>query len=137
MCLVFHWGAGKPNHIVNALYAKAKQDSSIHLTILTALTLSKPQGKSFLEKKFLQPFADRIFGDYPNLDYELDRQKKFLPKNIEVIEFYFQAGKLMDNRYAQQNYISSNYTHIARDLIDRGVKRASPNGVPRSEGISF
>jgi acyl-CoA hydrolase len=113
--------AGKPNQFVNALYLRAKQDPDIDLTILTALTLQKPKGKSLLEKRFMEPFAERIFGNYPDLLYELDRTSGKLPPNIKIIEFYFPAGKFTSNKQAQRDYISSNYTHVARDLIDRGV----------------
>ncbi len=114
-------GAGKPNHFVNAIYDRAKQDPEINLTILTALTLEKPKGKSLLEKRFMDPFADRVFEDYPDLSYELDRTKNQLPSNIKVIEFYFPAGKFTHNLQAQRDYISCNYTHVVRDLMDRGV----------------
>ena len=114
-------GLGKPNQFVNAIYQKAKKDTSLHLTILSALTLEKPKGKNLLEKRFIEPFAERIFEDYPDLDYEIDRTTGKLPSNIRVIEFYFPAGKFINNPLAQQNYVSSNYTHVARDLIDRGV----------------
>ena len=43
-------GAGKANSIINSIYARAKVDKEIELTILTALTLQKPIGKSDLEK---------------------------------------------------------------------------------------
>ena len=36
-------GLGKANHVVNALYARAAADSSIDLTLLSALTLEKPK----------------------------------------------------------------------------------------------
>ncbi|MBT3983986.1 MAG: hypothetical protein HOE90_21705 [Bacteriovoracaceae bacterium] len=114
-------GAGKANHMLNAIYHKAKKDSSIKLTIYTALTLQKPSGSSDLEKRFYGPMVERVFGDYPDLQYEIDRVKGKLPSNIDVIEFYFPPGKFLANKYAQQNYISSNYTHAARDLIDAGV----------------
>ncbi len=114
-------GAGKPNYFVNAIYDRAKQDPSIDLTILTALTLEKPKGKSLLEKRFMEPFADRVFEDYPDLAYEIDRTKDQLPSNIEIIEFYFPAGKFTHNLKAQRNYISCNYTHVVRDLMDRDV----------------
>ncbi len=65
--------------------------------------------------------AERIFGDYPDLDYEQDRQAGTLPSNIEIIEFYFPAGKLLHVDSAQQNYVCSNYTHVARDMMDAGV----------------
>lgn len=113
--------AGKANHVLNALYRRAKQDPSIQLTIMTALTLERPKGKSLLEKRFLEPFVERVFGDYPDLDYELDRVNNTLPDNVHIIEFYFPAGKFLNNNLAQQNYISSNYTHVARDMMDRGA----------------
>jgi hypothetical protein len=37
------------------------------LCIFTGLTLEKPQGKSELERRFLQPLARRIFDGYPDL----------------------------------------------------------------------
>ncbi len=114
-------GAGKPNHIVNALYKRAKADPDIDFTILSALTLERPKGKSLLEKRFFDPLSDRVFGDYPDLLFELDRMDGKLPDNVRVIEFYFPAGKFTNNLQAQKNYISSNYTHVARDLRDRGL----------------
>lgn len=113
--------AGKANHIANAFYQQAAADKSIDLTICTALTLEKPQGNSDLEKRFMGPFAERVFGDYPDLDYELARMSGTLPDNIKVIEFYFPPGKYMGNSSAQQNYVSSNYTHVVRDMLDRDV----------------
>ena len=112
---------GKANHVINAFYRKAKNDPAIKLTILTALTLERPKGKSLLEKRFLEPFVARVFGDYPDLDYELDRVNNTLPPNIQVIEFYLPPGKFLHNPQVQQNYISSNYTHAVRDLMDRGA----------------
>jgi len=130
-------GAGKANNFINDLYETVKQNPNLHLTILTALTLSKPSGKSLLESRFVEPFADRIFGNYPNLTYELDRECGTLPPNIEVKEFYFQAGKQMGNRYAQENYISSNYTLVARDLIDQGVNVLAQIVAPDETGEYF
>lgn len=112
---------GKPNQLLNALYQRVKQDSSLSLTLYTALTLEKPKGRSDLERRFVEPMAARLFADYPDLDYEVDRVNGRLPSNVKVIEFYFPAGKFMENRHAQQDYISANYTHVARDLLDRGV----------------
>ncbi|MDF1698308.1 MAG: acetyl-CoA hydrolase/transferase C-terminal domain-containing protein [Saprospiraceae bacterium] len=113
--------AGKANHIINAFYQKAVEDKTIDLTICTALTLEKPSGKSDLEKRFMGPFAERVFGDYPDLDYEAARMNRSLPDNIKVIEFYFPPGKYIGNDSAQQNYVSSNYTHVMRDMLDRKI----------------
>ena len=110
---------GKAPQILNSFYEKAVKDPTIDLTIMTALTLKKPVTKSLLEERFMGPFADRVFGDYPSFLYEENRQN--LPANIHVIEFYFPAGKYLNCPYSQQNYISSNYTHVARDLLDMGV----------------
>jgi acyl-CoA hydrolase len=112
---------GKPNHFLNALYRRAKRDRTIDLHILTALSLERPKGKSELERRFLEPFVARVFGDYPELEYEIDRARGALPANVRVIEFYFYAGKLLHNPAAQRDYISTNYTFVARDLIDRDV----------------
>ncbi|HEX4355642.1 MAG TPA: acetyl-CoA hydrolase/transferase C-terminal domain-containing protein, partial [Polyangiales bacterium] len=114
-------GIGKPNHLLNAIYRRAKADRSIELVIHTALTLTRPQPKSELEQRFLGPVIERVFGNYPDLDYELDRLRDELPPNVRVIEFYFQAGKHVHTASAQRDYISSNYTHVARDLLARGV----------------
>ena len=113
--------AGKPNHLLNAMYNRVKNNPDLNLKIFTALTLDKPKGKSLLEKRFFEPMAERVFGDYPDLDYEQDRQAGTLPPNVDILEFYFPAGKLLHNDYAQQNYICSNYTHVARDMMDAGV----------------
>lgn len=112
---------GKPNHLLNALYKRVKNNTALSLKIFTALTLDKPKGKSLLEQRFFEPMAERIFGDYPDLDYEQDRQAGTLPTNVDVVEFYFPAGRLLHNDYAQRNYICSNYTHVARDMMDAGV----------------
>jgi acyl-CoA hydrolase len=112
---------GKPNHLLNTLYNRVKNNPDLNLKIFTALTLDKPKGRSLLEKRFLEPIAERVFGDYPDLDYEQDRQAGTLPPNVDIIEFYFPAGRLLHNDYAQQNYICSNYTHVARDMMDAGV----------------
>ena len=129
-------GIGKSNYLLNELYKRAESDSSLQLNIYTALTLEKPKGKSTLEKSFLGPFVNRVYGDYPDFLYETNRKK--LPKNIQVFEFYFPAGKHMNNSVAQQNYMSSNYTHVARDLSERKINlitqevaKSSLNGKPR------
>jgi hypothetical protein len=44
-----------------------------------------------------------------------------LPPNIEVIEFFFLAGRWLHVPFAQQHYISANYTHAASYLLARGL----------------
>ncbi len=110
-------GLGKPNHLTNALYRRARQDPEMHLKILTALTLEKPKGKSDLEKRFMEPFVERVFGDYPDLDYAQDMRRNQLPDNVEVVQFFFKPGDCMGNSTQQQNYISANYTDAARAFM--------------------
>ena len=114
-------GIGKPNHLVNALYRRVARDPSLHLTLMTALSLERPVGKNELEKRFLAPFAQRVFGDYPELEYMQALHTGSLPANIEISEFYFKSGDLLGNARAQQHYVSSNYTHVVRDMLAAGI----------------
>ncbi|MFH1340689.1 MAG: acetyl-CoA hydrolase/transferase C-terminal domain-containing protein [Pseudomonadota bacterium] len=114
-------GLGKANHIANALYARAVADRAINLTFLTALTLEKPRPKSLLERRFIAPVIDRLFGGYPDLAYAGALHADELPPNIKVIEFFFLAGKWLHAPFAQQHYISANYTHASSYLLARGL----------------
>jgi len=121
ICLGIPLGLGKPNQLVNALFRAAAANSSIKLDIFTALSLEKPKGSSGLEARFLNPFAKRVYGDYEDLDYIQAIRKKTLPQNISIQEFFVRPGAELNNAYAQQHYMSSNYTHAARDLNNRKV----------------
>ncbi|MFK8011926.1 MAG: acetyl-CoA hydrolase/transferase C-terminal domain-containing protein [Marinicellaceae bacterium] len=115
-------GIGKPNPMINEIWRKAKKQSDIQLEIFTALSLQVPKGKSLLEKNFLKPFTDRQFGEYyPDLEYIQDVIDDNVPKNLKLTEFYMQSGKMLSSPSAQRNYTSSNYTHAARDMVDRGI----------------
>jgi acyl-CoA hydrolase len=114
-------GLGKANHVANALFARASADPSIRLHIFTALTLEVPRSRPGLERRFLQPFAQRVFAGYPELAYARAQRAVTLPPNIIVDEFFFQAGTRLGVAAAQQSYISANYTHALRYVLDRGV----------------
>jgi hypothetical protein len=62
-----------------------------------------------------------VFGDYPELEYVRMLEERRLPANIEVIEFYLEPGAWLGNDVMQQHYLSSNYTHVLRDAIRRGL----------------
>ncbi len=64
---------------------------------------------------------DRLFGGYPDLAYAGALHADALPPNIKVIEFFFLAGKWLHMPYAQQHYISANYTHASSYLLARGL----------------
>ena len=114
-------GLGKANHIVNALYARAVADRSIRLTFFSALTLEKPRPSNLLERRFISPVIDRLFGGYPDLAYADALRANELPANVEVVEFFFLAGRWLHVPFAQQHYISANYTHAASYLLARGL----------------
>ncbi len=114
-------GLGKPVLLANAIYQRAKQTPDITLRIVTALSLEKPTGKSKLESNFLGPFVEREFAGVPDLEYVLDLRRGKLPSNVEIQEFFFKAGSYLKTPSQQQNYVSSNYTHAARDLMLAGV----------------
>jgi hypothetical protein len=114
-------GLGKANHIANALYARADADRSINLTFFSALTLEKPKPSNLLERRFIAPVIDRLFGGYPDLAYADALHAGRLPPNIRVIEFFFLAGRWLHVPFAQQHYISANYTHASSYLLARGL----------------
>ncbi|WP_105104167.1 acetyl-CoA hydrolase/transferase C-terminal domain-containing protein [Microbulbifer pacificus] len=114
-------GLGKANQFANALYARAENDPEIELTIYTALTLERPSAGNELQRRFIQPLLDRLYADYQDLAYNVARRKGLLPDNVEVCEFFLQPGSFLHKNSVQQSYVSANYTHVPRDLLDRGV----------------
>jgi acyl-CoA hydrolase len=115
-------GLGKPHGLLNALYRMVCVDTWRSMTLYTALSLTRPQPKPGLEARFLQPFLDRHFGaDCIDPQYALDQARDALPPNVAVHEFYLQSGALLHSGSAQRGYISQNYTHVARDLVEQDI----------------
>jgi Acetyl-CoA hydrolase/transferase C-terminal domain len=114
-------GLGKANHVINALYARALADRTVSLTFFSALTLEKPKPANLLERRFIEPVIERLFGAYPDLTYAEAVRTGALPPNVKVIEFFFLAGKWLHVPFAQQHYISANYTHASSYLLARGL----------------
>ncbi|MGF1620173.1 MAG: acetyl-CoA hydrolase/transferase C-terminal domain-containing protein [Rhodomicrobiaceae bacterium] len=130
-------GIGKANHIVNELFARAMKDRSLRLTIFSGLTLVKPSGGNELQKRFAGPLVERLFGGYPDLDYALAQKRGELPANIQVHEFFLQAGAMLSSPSAQQSYVSLNYTHVARHLLNLGVNVIAQLVAPAADGKSY
>jgi acyl-CoA hydrolase len=118
--VVIAGGFGRPAHLFNELYRRAAADPAIELTIITGVSFSRPKGSSDLEKRFIDPFVERVFGNLPDLDYVEPYLKGQLPKNIEIVEVFLQAGTFLNNRHAQENFVYSNFTHWLRDMVEQG-----------------
>ncbi len=114
-------GLGKPNRFANALYRRVAQLPERQLTLYTALSLGRPALGDGLQRRFLEPFVERVFGDYPELDFLADLHRDSLPANIRVEQFFMQPGSLLHSAAAQQDYVSSNYSHAARDINAAGL----------------
>jgi len=131
-------GVGKPNPLVNEFYRRARRDPKITLTIFTALSLRAPEWHGELERRFLEPVLQRLFaGDVP-LDYVSDLHAGSVPPNVTVIEFFLDPGALLHAAHSQRHYVSSNYTHVARDVAAAGVNviaqlvaKRTPDGHPQ------
>lgn len=128
-------GLGKPNVLLNALYRRAVAQPELGLHLYTALTLTRPVPESELERRFLEPFLKRHFGErYPDLEYAEARRTGRLPPNVRISEFYLQSGALLGSENAQREYISLNYTHASRDLAAIGINVVVQLVARRSEG---
>lgn len=131
-------GLGKPNPLINAFYKRVAQDSSYALEIFTALSLDPPDPKPGLEARFAKPFLERHFGrDYPRLAYLDDLRGGAVPPNIRIEEFYIEAGRYKDIPYAQQTYVSLNYTHVVSSLAEKGVNLVFQMIAKRGERYSL
>ena len=127
-------GIGKPNLLVNALYQLAEADRRLSLKIFTGLTLVRPAYRSTLEQRFVEPLLARLFASYPDLLYVQALREGRLPRNIEVHEFFFQAGAWMSLPQAQQSYVSMSYSHVAEHLTRVGTNVLAQLVAPQPDG---
>lgn len=125
-------GIGKPNLLLNALFQLAVADSSIKLRILSGLGLVRPRYKSDLERRFVGPLIDRLFGSWPDIAYIEAMRAGRLPDNIEVQEFFLQAAQWLDNPGMQQSYASLAYSHVSAHLMREGVNVLAQLMAPQS-----
>jgi len=114
-------GIGKPVPLVNEFWRRALKDPALDLTIITALSLQRPKGSSELERRLVEPLVQRVFGNYEEPLYCRALREGTVPANIRVIEFFLEPGASLQAMASQQNYLSANYTHVARDIMARGV----------------
>ncbi len=111
-------GLGKPVTLLNALTRAVAERPDVRLSILTALTLELPDMSQGMARRFLVPAADRLFGQYPKIEYAQMMRDGTLPDNIEVSEFFMLAGRWLSQPLAQRRYIAANYTHALDVLRD-------------------
>jgi len=129
-------GLGKPNRLINLIYERVRAQSEMSLSLFTALSLDPPQPSSDLEKRFLQPFLERHFGkNYPRLEYVKDLRAGRLPSNVEVREFYFQAGEYGKHSLMQRNHVCLNYTHVCQALLEEKLNVVIQWISPSKDGV--
>ncbi len=114
-------GIGKAVPLANEFYRRACRDRGITLNIFTALTLGRPAWHSELERRFIEPLSERLFAGTLELDYLRDLRRGAVPPNVQVTEFFLEPGASLNIEHSQRHYVSSNYTHVARDLAAAGV----------------
>ena len=119
---------GKSHAFANEMYRRAKADPEMQLLMATALSLEKPTASSELERRMLEPIVDRIWKGVPDFEYMLDLRAGRMPANVTLKEFYFRAGSFNHVASAQQNHYSSNYTHVARDMMNEVLEDKSDWG---------
>ena len=127
-------GVGKPVAIVNALYRLAEADKRVRLRIFTGLSLVRPPYRTTLERRFVAPLLERLCGSYPDLEYTKALRGSGLPLNIEVTEFFLQAGAWLSNAGVQRNYTSLNYSQVARHLERVGTNVFGQLVAPHPQG---
>src|SRR6516165_7169485 len=114
-------GIGKPNPLANEFYRRALRDPGIDLTIITALSLLKPVARSPLEARLVTPLTERVFGSYVEPEYARALQADRVPANVRILEFFLTPGAFLHSGHAQRHYLCANYTHVAREVMARGV----------------
>ncbi|HEY7084318.1 MAG TPA: acetyl-CoA hydrolase/transferase C-terminal domain-containing protein [Hyphomicrobiaceae bacterium] len=127
-------GVGKPVALVNALYRLVEADRRLRLRIFTGLSLVRPAYRTPLEQRFVAPLLDRLFGSYPDLAYATALRRRDLPPNIEVTEFFLQAGAWLANPGVQRSYTGLNYSHVASHLARIGTNAFGQLVAPHPQG---
>lgn len=126
---------GKPTHIANAFYRRARENKKLQLIIYSGLTLRTPGWNSELERRFVEPLAQRLFPGYPNPEYQNDALAGRLPDNVELREIYLSPGSGLNVAALQQGYTASNYTHVSRDVAAGGCNVVALMVSPPQNGL--
>src|ERR1700722_19537163 len=114
-------GVGKPNPLANEFYRRARGDPSITLKIFTALSLRAPEWRGGVERRFLEPLTNRLFGNDVPLDYVRDLHENRIPRNVEIVEFFFYPGALLHVEHSNGHKSAPNSRNVARASAAQGV----------------
>src|SRR5262249_60893748 len=107
---------GTPVLLLHAPYSLVEADPHLRVASLTGGTPTRPRYRTDLEPLFVAPLLDRLFATYPEPLYVAALRRNQLPPNIEVNEFFLQAGAWLTNGPVQRTYTSLNYSQVARHL---------------------
>ena len=136
--VAFPLGLGKPTHLANALVQRLLDGGLERLEIFSALSLSPPPpGENELQKRLMEPILERLYADVPSLDYVDLRRKDQLPKGLEIHEFYYPPGALLDSIDAQRHYRSVNFTDGFRLMKDQRLDLIGQMVVPADGGYDL
>ncbi|HWN07401.1 MAG TPA: acetyl-CoA hydrolase/transferase C-terminal domain-containing protein, partial [Steroidobacteraceae bacterium] len=91
------------------------------LTILTGLTLARPQPGSELERRLVTPITAKVFSNAPEPEWIAPLRAGRLAPNVHVLEFFLEPGAWLGVPLVQQAYASINYTHVARSALAEGA----------------
>lgn len=61
------------------------------------------------------------------------RARTTCPPNVRLIEFFVEPGSALGSGHRQQNVLCENYTHVAREIVARGVNVIAQLVAQRSE----
>ena len=111
-----------------------RQTRAVELSILTGLTLARPRPSGELERRLVEPIAEKIFGNAPEPEWIAPLRAGLLPANVRVQEFFMEPGAWLGSPLAQQSYASINYTHVARTALAAGANVIAQQIAFRQDG---
>ena len=134
LALAMPIGIGKPVHLANALYRLAEADRSLRLRIFTGLTLVRPAYRTSLERRFVEPLLDRLFGTYPDVDYARRCAGRACRPTSRSPSSSCRRARGSAMPRVQQSYTSLNYSQVAAHLERIGTNVFAQLVAPHPQG---
>ena len=102
------------------MYQRLRTLPERQLTLYTALSLGRPAAGGDLQRRFLEPFAERVFADYRSwITCALRRDE--LPANIRVEGSTCSPAACWTVRRRSSTTSVATSRHVARDINAKGV----------------